>query len=93
MLAEALAERVTAPFDLARDVLANPDRAGADAGRSVAGIAAMAAAGIAGAPPSPLNVPIGPHRRFAWVAADLRTFKGMKDALASTISQSPYWPP
>ena len=48
------------------DVLAAPDRAGADAGASVAGLAAMAAAGVAGAPPSPLNVRIGPHRRFAW---------------------------
>ena len=67
LLAHALAERATAPVGLVRSVLAHPDRAGADAGRSVAGLAAMAAAGIAGAPPSPLNVRIGPHRRFAWV--------------------------
>jgi diacylglycerol O-acyltransferase len=86
LLAEALVDRATAPLKLVRDVLAEPDRAGVDAGRSVAGLAAMLAAGVAGAPPSPLNVRIGPHRRFAWVEADLKTFKGVKNALGGTIN-------
>jgi WS/DGAT/MGAT family acyltransferase len=86
LLAGALSERVRAPFGLLRSVLAQPDRAGADAGRSVAGMAAMAAAGIAGAPPSPLNVRIGPHRRFAWAASELAVFKAVKDALGGTIN-------
>jgi WS/DGAT/MGAT family acyltransferase len=86
MLADAIAERVSAPFELARHVLKHPDRAGADAGKAAAGLAAMAAAGIAGAPPSPLNTRIGPHRRFAWVDADLAQFKGIKDALRGTIN-------
>ena len=59
-----------------RDALAHPDRAGAEAGRAVAGLASMVAAGVAGAPPSPLNVRIGPHRRFAWVEADLGAVQG-----------------
>jgi len=41
---------------------------------------------VAGAPPSPLNVRIGPHRRFAWAAADLATFKAVKDKLGGTIN-------
>jgi WS/DGAT/MGAT family acyltransferase len=86
MLAEALAERAAEPFALARRVLAHPDRAGADAGKAAAGIAAMAAAGISGAPPSPLNTRIGPHRRFAWVESEVALFKGIKDALAGTIN-------
>jgi WS/DGAT/MGAT family acyltransferase len=86
LLAEALAERVTAPLELARSVLAHPEQAGADAGRAAAGLAAMAAAGVAGAPASPLNVRIGPHRRFAWVTADLAQFKAIKDALGGTIN-------
>ena len=86
LLGHALAERATAPVGLVRSVLAHPDRAGADAGRSVAGLASMAAAGIAGAPPSPLNVRIGPHRRFAWVTAELAQFKAIKDALGGTIN-------
>jgi WS/DGAT/MGAT family acyltransferase len=86
MLADALAERVSAPFELARRVLKHPDKAGADAGKAAAGLAAQAAAGLAGAPPSPLNTRIGPHRRFAWVEADLAQFKAVKDALAGTIN-------
>jgi WS/DGAT/MGAT family acyltransferase len=46
----------------------------------------MAAAGIAGAPPSPLNVRIGPHRRYAWASVDLAAFKAIKNALGGTIN-------
>ena len=38
------------------------------------------------APRTPLNVPIGPHRRFAWVDADLARFKEIKNALGGTIN-------
>src|SRR3954468_19350814 len=86
LLAAAVAERAAAPFGFLRGVLSAPDKAGAAAGRSVAGLAAMAAAGIAGAPPSPLNVRIGPHRRFAWASADLAQFKAIKSALGGTIN-------
>jgi diacylglycerol O-acyltransferase len=48
----------------------------------------MAAAAVQGAPPSPLNVRIGPHRRFAWVQAELTTLKGIKDALGGTINDA-----
>jgi diacylglycerol O-acyltransferase / wax synthase len=86
LLADGLIERATAPFGWVRDILRAPDEAGVNAGRAVAGLAAMAAAGVAGAPPSPLNVRIGPHRRFDWVEADLATFKGIKNALGGTIN-------
>jgi len=88
LLAEALVERVTGPLELVRGVLRQPERAGADAGRNAAGLAAMAAAAVQGAPPSPLNVRIGPHRRYAWVSADLATLKGIKDALGGTINDA-----
>jgi diacylglycerol O-acyltransferase / wax synthase len=38
------------------------------------------------APETPLNVEIGPHRRFAWVRADLAQFKRIKDALGGTVN-------
>lgn len=88
LLAEALVERAASPVKWARGILAAPDRAGADAGRAVAGLASMAAAGLAGAPPSPLNVRIGPHRRFAWVEAELPTFKAIKNAFGGTINDA-----
>jgi len=46
----------------------------------------MAAAGISGAPPSPLNTRIGPHRRFAWVESDLARLKAIKGALGGTVN-------
>ena len=64
----------------------HPERAVAGGGKAVTGLAAMAAAGLAGAPPSPLNVRIGSHRRFAWVDADLERFKAIKSALGGTVN-------
>jgi len=89
LLADALLERAEGPLDVAkalREAAAHPDRAGAEAGRALAGLAALAAAGINGAPPSPLNVRIGPHRRFAWAEADLAGLKAAKDALGGTVN-------
>ena len=38
------------------------------------------------APETPLNVEIGPHRRFSWVRADLAQFKRIKDVLGGTVN-------
>ena len=46
----------------------------------------MLPAGLQGAPASPYNVPIGPHRRFAWVDGDLTQFKAIKSALGGTVN-------
>jgi WS/DGAT/MGAT family acyltransferase len=89
LLATSVAERASAPLDAARgalDAARHPERAVTGGGRAVTGLAAMAAAGLAGAPPSPLNVRIGSHRRFAWVDADLERFKAIKSALGGTVN-------
>jgi WS/DGAT/MGAT family acyltransferase len=89
LFADSLIERAETPTGLARalrEALAHPDRAGAEAGRAVAGLAALLAAGVAGAPPSPLNVRIGPHRRFAWASVELGRLKAAKDALGGTVN-------
>ena len=52
----------------------------------MAGLGAMAWAGLQAAPPSPFNVRIGPHRRFAWVRGDLAEFKAIKNALGGTVN-------
>ncbi len=38
------------------------------------------------APETPLNVPIGPHRRYAVVRAELSEFKEVKNALGGTVN-------
>jgi WS/DGAT/MGAT family acyltransferase len=89
LAAEALLERAMTPVDLARSAvgaLGGPREAGAGVARTLSGLASMAAAGIGGAPPSPLNVPIGSHRRFAWVESDLGRFKAIKSALGGTVN-------
>jgi WS/DGAT/MGAT family acyltransferase len=45
-------------------------------------------AGLGRAPRSPLNVPIGPHRRYTWVDADLARFKTITSALGGTINEA-----
>jgi diacylglycerol O-acyltransferase / wax synthase len=38
------------------------------------------------APKVPLNAPIGPHRRYAWVHSSLADFKLVKDAFGGTVN-------
>jgi diacylglycerol O-acyltransferase len=89
LFGEAVAERAAAPLDAARAMagaLAGPRVAGAAAARTLGGLASMVAAGVGGAPSSPLNTRIGPHRRFAWVESDLDRFKAIKGALGGTVN-------
>ena len=88
LLADALLERATAPGEMARGVRAlarGPRQALSRVRDAAAAVGSFAWAG-GGAPPSPLNVPIGPHRRFAWVEGDLARFKAIKDELSGTVN-------
>jgi len=89
LFADALMERASTPVDLARvaaGLVAEPREAAGQVARTVAGLASMASAGLGGAPPSPLNTRIGPHRRFAWVESELDRFKAVKGALGGTVN-------
>jgi diacylglycerol O-acyltransferase / wax synthase len=89
LLADALKERAGAPVGLTRaavDAVRHPQDAVAAGVTAIGGVAALAQAGLGGAPASPLNVRIGPHRRFAWVDGDLAVFKAIKDALGGTVN-------
>jgi WS/DGAT/MGAT family acyltransferase len=89
LFADALADRAGTPLEAARaaaGLLASPRQAAGQAARTLAGLASMAAAGLGGAPPSPLNTRIGPHRRFAWVESDLDRFRAVKGALGGTVN-------
>jgi diacylglycerol O-acyltransferase len=89
LLADALAERTGGPVELARAAVGavrHPQDAVAAGVTAIGGLAAITQAGLGGAPPSPLNVRIGPHRRFAWVDGDLAVFKAVKNALGGTVN-------
>jgi diacylglycerol O-acyltransferase / wax synthase len=53
---------------------------------AVEGVAEVAWAGLNPAPDTPLNVPIGPHRRFATVRCELTDFKLVKNAFGGTVN-------
>jgi WS/DGAT/MGAT family acyltransferase len=50
------------------------------------GIGELVWAGLNPAPETPLNVPIGPHRRYAVTRQQLAEFKEVKDALGGTVN-------
>ena len=50
------------------------------------GLGEVAWAGMNPAPDTPLNVEIGPHRRFAGVRTQLDDFKTVKDAFGGTVN-------
>jgi diacylglycerol O-acyltransferase / wax synthase len=52
----------------------------------VEGLGEVAWAALNPAPPTPLNVPIGPHRRLALVRSELADFKRIKDAFGGTVN-------
>ncbi len=88
VLADALLERATSPREIvrgARAVLRGPRRIASQLREGVSATGKMVGAGLS-APRTPLNVEIGPHRRFAWVTADLDEFKRIKNELGGTVN-------
>jgi diacylglycerol O-acyltransferase / wax synthase len=88
LLADAWIERATSPREIIRGVraaLRGPQRVASRIGEGIAATGKMVGAGLS-APRSPLNVDIGPHRRFSWVTADLDEFKRVKNELGGTVN-------
>jgi WS/DGAT/MGAT family acyltransferase len=88
LLADAWRERATSPGEIVRGVraaLRGPRRVASRIGEGIAATGQMVGAGLS-APQTPLNVEIGPHRRFAWVTADLAEFKRIKNELGGTVN-------
>ncbi|MGH2841094.1 MAG: WS/DGAT domain-containing protein, partial [Solirubrobacteraceae bacterium] len=49
---------------------------------------ALAFAGLSPAPPTPLNVKVGPHRRYTWVDAELAELQAVKESLGGTVDDA-----
>jgi diacylglycerol O-acyltransferase len=89
LLGQALIERATVPAEAARGVrhvTRAPRQVLGQAGEWLVGVGAMAWAGVNPAPPTPFNVPIGPHRRYTWVDSEVARFKAIKNALGGTLN-------
>src|SRR3954451_847838 len=70
----------------AASALTRPRTALAQAREAAEGLGEIVWAGLNPAPPTPLNVEIGPHRRFAGVRCELADFKTVKNALGGTVN-------
>ena len=88
LVGETLAERLTSPREMvrtARAVLRGPRQLLGSAREAIGAVGELGRAGM-GAPSSPLNVDIGPYRRFAWVRRDLDDLKLVKNELGGTVN-------
>ena len=77
--------RSSSPAARCRRPRTRPSRSSA-VKEALEGIGEVAWAGLNPAPPTPLNVPIGPHRRLSFVRNDLDDFKLVKDAFGGTVN-------
>jgi diacylglycerol O-acyltransferase / wax synthase len=66
--------------------LTHPERALARAREAAEGVGEIVWAGLNPAPETPLNVPIGPHRRFVAVESRLSDFKEVKNVFGGTVN-------
>jgi WS/DGAT/MGAT family acyltransferase len=66
--------------------LTHPERTLERAREAAEGVGEIVWAGLNPAPDTPLNVEIGPHRRFVGIAAQLDDFKLVKNAFGGTVN-------
>ena len=66
--------------------LTRPERAIEQAAVAAEGLGEIVWAAANPAPPSPLNVEIGPHRRFVAIGCELDDFKSVKNAFGGTVN-------
>jgi WS/DGAT/MGAT family acyltransferase len=88
MLSEALLERATTPAEAvrgARALFRRPRQVLSSIRETVSAAGSFARTGTA-APDSPLNVKIGPYRRFVWVQTDLGELKAIKNEAGGTVN-------
>jgi diacylglycerol O-acyltransferase len=89
LVAEGVRGLVRTPTRLlgrAVDAVRSPGETVAAAREAAEGVGEVVWAGMNPAPETPLNVPIGPHRRVWWVRSRLDDFKSIKNSLGGTVN-------
>ncbi|MBI5503902.1 MAG: wax ester/triacylglycerol synthase family O-acyltransferase [Deltaproteobacteria bacterium] len=89
LVAEELWRRVRDPLSVVGQLparLTDPRSALRDLRENVEGLAEALTSTILPASATPWNQPIGPHRRFDWLALDLEDIKDVKNALGGTVN-------
>jgi diacylglycerol O-acyltransferase len=89
LVADELCHRALLPLALldgVRRVVIAPRRTANQLYDAVEGIGEALTAGMRPASATPLNAPIGPHRRFDWLEMDLGAVKEVKSRLGGTVN-------
>lgn len=89
LLIDALRERLTSPAEIVRSIqstVLDPAKLPNRLMQSAKAIGAFVGGTLDFAPPSSINQPIGPHRRFESVLVDLNEVKRVKNALGGTVN-------
>ena len=89
LIAEGVKGALRTPADVAGSLMKavrDPGGTARAAREAAEGIGEIVWAGLNPAPETPLNVPIGPHRRVWWVRGSLADFKAIKDARGGTVN-------
>jgi diacylglycerol O-acyltransferase len=89
LLRTELLQRATAPLTLGKrvgDLLRDPQQARARITENLAAAWEMISAGLRRPADTPLNRPIGPHRRFDWYSLDLAEVKAVKNRVGGTVN-------
>src|SRR5436305_1060077 len=89
LIAEGVKGILRTPFDLGRRALGaaeHPEQSVARAREAAEGLGEVVWANLNPAPETPLNVPIGSHRRVIRVHSELDDFKAVKNALGGTVN-------
>ena len=89
LLRDAMLRRVELPIALAGVVgaaMRDPEGTLARVSETVTALGETLQTAISPATDTPLNRPIGPHRRFDWVGFDVEEVKKVKNALGGTVN-------
>jgi WS/DGAT/MGAT family acyltransferase len=89
LLADALLEHATAPAEIARALCAaihTPRRVAGRLAATIVGLESLTSTSARPAPATPFNVPIGPHRRVAWVRTELAALRAVSRRQDATVN-------
>lgn len=89
LAARGIGELARSPIGAARRIgaaVSSPKAAARSVREAAEGVGEVAWEFANPAPDVPLNVPIGPHRRYTWVRGDLAEFKRIKSELGGTVN-------
>lgn len=86
LLRDEMVARVQAPLDVAARAVRDPVGLSSDVAAGLRALGETVATGFGVASQTPLNLPIGPHRRFDWTRTDIAAISEIRKRLGGTLN-------